>query len=132
MLTSKSPRKVMRTAYDVARESLPQYACKWSRHDFTLPQLFACLAVKELLKRSYRGAEAVLADSPDWLADVGLARAPDHNALHRAAKFLLKKCRVDRVLDEIARRAAEARKVGLSRKPLAVDSTSFESRHVSR
>src|SRR3954471_15733653 len=110
MLTSKSPRKVMRTAYDVARESLPQYACKWSRHDFTLPQLFACLAVKELLKRSYRGAEAVLADSPDWLADVCLTRAPDHNALWRAASFLLRACRVKRVLDVMARRAVRGRK----------------------
>ena len=122
----------MRTAYAVAREALPAYACKWSRHDFTLPQLFACLAAKELLRRSYRGAEAVLADSPDWLADVGLSRAPDHNTLWRAASFLLRACRVKRVLDEIARRAVAARTVGLSRKPLAVDSTSFESRHVSR
>jgi hypothetical protein len=132
MLTSKSPRQVMRTAYAVAREGLPAYACKWSRHDFTLPQLFACLAAKELLKRSYRGAEAVLRDSPDWLADVGLTRAPDHNTLWRAASFLLRACRVRRVLDAIARRAAAARKVGLGRKPLAVDSTAFESRHVSR
>src|SRR4051794_16533116 len=115
MLTCKSPRQVMRTAYAVAREALPEYACKWSRHDFTLPQLFACLAAKELLKRSYRGAEAVLADSPDWLADVGLTRAPDHNTLWRAASFLLRACRVDRGLDEIAPRAAGARPGGLSR-----------------
>ena len=33
------------------------------RKDFTLPQLFACLVVKDHLKRSYRGVEALLRDS---------------------------------------------------------------------
>jgi len=63
MLTCKSPRKVMRVAYFLASQSLPTYSHKFSRHDFTLPQLFVCLVVKEQLKRSYRGAEAVLRDS---------------------------------------------------------------------
>jgi hypothetical protein len=45
----------MRAAYELASQSLPNYSCKFSRKDFTLPQLFACLAVKELMKRSYRG-----------------------------------------------------------------------------
>lgn len=62
MLTCKSPRKVMRTAYALAAASLPDHTSKFSRRDFTLPQLLACLTVKEMLKRSYRGAEAVLRD----------------------------------------------------------------------
>jgi len=53
----------MRVAYFLASQSLPTYSHKFSRHDFTLPQLFVCLVVKEQLKRSYRGAEAVLRDS---------------------------------------------------------------------
>ena len=77
----------MRAAFVVAAQSLPAHSHKFSRHDFTLAQLFACLAVKELLKRSYRGAEEVLRDSPGWLADVGLRRAPDHNTLCRAAGY---------------------------------------------
>src|SRR3954447_7324588 len=106
MLTCKSPRKVMQVAYTLARQSLPDYTCKFSRHDFTLPQLFACLAVKELLKRTYRGAEAVLRDARPWCRDIGLDHAPDHNTLWRAATFLLKKHRVDRLLDRIAQWAA--------------------------
>jgi hypothetical protein len=122
----------MRVAYELARQSLPSYSSKFSRRDFTLPQLFACLAVKELLKRSYREAEALLRDADGWLRDVGLAKAPDHNTLCRAARFLLHKCRVDRVLDVAARWAAVARALGLSAKPLAVDGSYFEPRHVSR
>jgi hypothetical protein len=132
MLTCKSPRKVMRAAYHLARQSLPEYSSKFSRRDFTLPQLFACLVVKEQLRRSYRGAEAVLRDCDNWLRDVGLSRAPDHNTLCRAASLLLSKCRVGRLLDQLARWAATARILRLSSEPLAVDSTTYESHHVSR
>jgi hypothetical protein len=132
MVTSKSPRKVMRAAYHLASQSLPQYSSRFSRKDFTLPQLFACLAVKELLKQSYRGAEEVLADSESWLADIGLDHAPDHNTLCRAADLLLRKHRIDRMLDTVGRWAALGRILGLSDKPLAVDSSCYESRHVSR
>lgn len=132
MLTSKSPRKIMRTAYYLGRESLPPYASKFSRHDFTLPQLLACLSLKELLQRSYREAEAVLKDAQNWLHDIGLTRAPDHNTLQRAAAFLLNKCQMDRLLDTVAGWAQQARLLKLSQKPLALDSTSYESHHVSR
>ena len=47
MLTCKSPRKVMLVAHELASRALPKYSGKFSRHDFTLPQLFACLVVKE-------------------------------------------------------------------------------------
>jgi hypothetical protein len=132
MLTCKSPRKVMRAAFRLARDALPAYSCKFSRHDFTLPQLFACLVVKEHMGRTYRGAEELLRDCDNWLRDVGLRRAPDHNTLWRAARFLLAKCRVGRLLDAVARWAAAAKALGLSVKPLAIDSTYFEPRHVSR
>ena len=75
----------MRAAHCLASRCLPEHSSKFSRKDFTLPQLFACLAVKEMLKQSYRAAEAFLADCPDWLRDIGLDHAPDHNTLCRAA-----------------------------------------------
>jgi Transposase DDE domain len=132
MLTCKSPRKVMRVAHLLASQSLPQHTCKCSRKDFTLPQLFACLAVKEHLKRSYRGAEAVLRDCEHWCKDIGLRRVPDHNTLQRAAAFLLRARPSGKLLDKVAEWAAVSRILGLSTDPLAVDSTYFESRHVSR
>jgi hypothetical protein len=122
----------MRTAHALACASLPTYASEFSRRDFTLPQLFACLVVKDLLKRSYRGAEAVLRDCPEWLADIGMARAPDHNTLCRAAKVLLAKFNVDKILDAVVQRAAEADLLKLDAHPRAIDSTTFDSHHVSR
>lgn len=122
----------MRAAYHLACQCLPDYTCKFSRKDFKLAQLFACLVVKEMLKRSYRQAEALLADSESWLRDVGLKRAPDHNTLHRAATFLLNKCRVEKLMDVLVRWASLGRLLGLSIKPLAMDSTCYESHHVSR
>ena len=134
MLTCQSPRKVMRAAYHLACRCLPTYSNKFSRKDFTLPQLFACLTVKEMLRRSYRSAEALLADCDNWLRDVGLRKAPDHNTLCRASKLLLGRLHANRLLDTLARWAATARLLGRLRghKPLAIDSSMYESHHVSR
>jgi hypothetical protein len=132
MLTCKSPRKVMQTAFALASVSLPLYASRFSRKDFTLPQLFACLVVKDHLKRSYRGAEALLRDCGDWLADIGMTKVPDHNTLCRAAKALMSECRVEKVLDTVAQWADQEQLLQLETHPLAVDSTTFDSHHVSR
>ena len=56
----------MRVAYDLARRILPNHTTRFSRKDFILPQLFACLVVREMLRLSYRKAEAFFRDSPDW------------------------------------------------------------------
>jgi hypothetical protein len=132
MLTCKSPRKVMRAAHFLARGALPAYSSKFSRKDFTLPQLFACLVLREHQKKSYRGVEALLRDAPEWCRDVGLSRVPDHNTLCRAFAVLTTPRRMNRMLDVLARWFALAKALGLSTKPLAVDTTHFESRHASR
>ena len=121
----------MLVAHHLAKGVLPDYSCKVSRHDFTLPQLFACLVVKEQMKRSYRGAEALLRDADHWCHAIGMRKVPDHNTLCRAASVLLCKCKVDKLLDALARWAATARILGLSLKPLAGDSSRFERHHVS-
>jgi len=122
----------MRLAYAMAKDCLPRYSSKVSRKDFSLPQLFGCLAVKEQLKRSYRGAEALLRDCPDWCREIELTRVPDHNTLCRAAKYLLRGRCVNRILDLVVQWAAQQRLLHLGSDPLAVDSTSYESHHVSR
>src|SRR5213595_2118253 len=132
MLSCKSPRKVMWVAYRLARDALPDHSCKFSRHDFTLPQLFACLAVKEHTGRTYRGAEALLRDADHWCKAIGMGKVPDHNTLWRASSVLLSQCRVGKLLDALARWAALARALGLSLVPLSIDSTYFKPRHVSR
>jgi len=123
---------VMRLAYVLAKQCLPKYSSRFSRKDFTLPQRFACLVVKEFLGRSYRGAEELLRGSTEMLNAIGLRHAPDHNTLCRAAKRLLRNRSVNCLLDLQAQWAAQARVLQLATHPLAVDSTSFESHHVSR
>jgi hypothetical protein len=135
MLTSKSPRKVLRLAHELAREVLPPHASRFSRKDFTQAQLFACLVLREHQKKSFRGVEALLADCPEWLADVGLTKAPDHNTLGRAFGRFVRPALARSMLDLMARLAAGRKLLKRGRrrrKPLALDSSLFESRHVSR
>jgi hypothetical protein len=122
----------MLVAHALAKEALPSYSSRFSRHDFTLPQLFACLIVKEQLKLSYRAAEALLRDASHWCRDIGMSRTPDHNTLCRAARVLLSKCNVNKLLDALARWRPLSRILGSSTAPLAIDSTYYESHHVSR
>src|SRR4051794_14318803 len=102
METCKSPRMVMRAAYLLAERALPTYSSKFSRHDFTLPQLFACLVLREHQKKTYRGVEALLRDCPEWLSDIGLCKVPDHNTLCRAFGVIVKLRRVNKMLDVTA------------------------------
>jgi len=133
MITSKSPRKVLKFAYALGVEVLPKYFSPFSRHAFTKPQLFACLVLREHQKKSFRGIEALLIDSPQWLADIGLAKAPDHNTLSRAFNEFVDPDLADSMLDLMAK-LARSRKLlrGDGLKPLTLDSSMYESRHVSR
>src|SRR5207302_5207748 len=116
METSRSPRRVLRAAYRLGRKVLPDHACKHSRHDFTLPQLFAGLVLREFYGLSFRRTEQLLRDSPQWLADLGLSVAPDHNTLWRAFGVILTTPRVNRMLDRLAARFARAGLLRLSDK----------------
>ena len=133
MTTSKSPRKVLGLAHRLAQQVLSPHASRFSRKDFTRPQLFACLVLREHQKKSFRGIEALLADSPAWLAEIGLAKAPDHNTLCRAFDAFMKPKLARSMLDLMAQFAQQRRMLKRNRrKPLAMDSSMYESRHVSR
>lgn len=129
MLTCKSPRKVMWIAFCLARNALPKYSSKFSRHDFTLPQLFACLVLREHQRKSYRQTEALLRDSRPWCRDIGMSKFPDHNTLCRAFRALNLGRRTGKLLDRITRWFALARQLG----PIvAIDSSLYETHHRSR
>lgn len=134
MISCKSPVKVMRAAHELGGRLFDERAHKFARKDYTLPQLFACLVLREHQRKSYRGIEALLADCRDLREAVGLAKAPDHNTLWRAFEHLVKPSGMNRALDVQAAQAAD-RGLDVSGdpvKPAAMDSTHFESRHVSR
>lgn len=123
----------MREAHGLASRVWPDYGHAFSRHDFTLPQLFACLVVREMLRLSYRKTEALLRDTPQWLQAIGMARAPDHNTLWRAFAAMVETRKVNRALDLLAELFAGERLLKLSAaKPLTIDSTCYEPRHRSR
>ena len=87
---TKSAVAVAREALAVGEASLPRYASKYSRRDgFTLPQLFACLAVRKFLGQDYRGMEALLGEWSELRAAVGRPRVPDHSTLCRAEAKLV-------------------------------------------
>src|SRR5689334_16542807 len=88
--------------------------------------MFACLVLREHQKKSFRGVEA-------WLADIGLAKAPDHSTLSRAFDEFVDPDLATSMLDLMAKLAASRKLLrGDGLKPLTLDSSMFESRHVSR
>lgn len=132
MQSCRSSLELMRRAYELGQRVWPDHDSRFSRHDFTRPQLFACLAVRESLRLSYRKTEVFLADVPDWLASIGMNHAPDHNTLWRAFGALLAPRAIKRALDLMADDDADALSADLRAKPLTIDSTCYEERHRSR
>ena len=124
----------MKAALELGQRLFADHSHKFSPHRFSQPQLFACLVLREHQKKSLRGVEALLVDCSDLRAAAGLSRAPDHNTLCRAFHRMIKSKSMNRALDM---QAAQAGTMGLDiagddTKPSAMDSTCFESHHVSR
>jgi hypothetical protein len=119
----------MLVAYHLAKRCLPDHRSKFSRKDFTLPQLFACLVVKEHQNKTYRGVEALLRDSEHWCKQIGMKRVPDHNTLCRAARTLGCESHAKRLLDRVARWAVSSKILG---RTCAIDSTLYDTHHHSR
>ena len=88
---TKSALAVARTALATAQAALPAYASRFSRKDFTQPQLFATLVVREFLKQDYRGTEQFLRDGSELRDALGLKKVPDHSTLQKAHERLLEK-----------------------------------------
>ena len=119
----------MRFAFCLARGVLPEYFSKFSRHDFTLPQLFACLVVREQQRKSYRDVEALLRDAPQWCRHIGMNKVPDHNTLCRAFHALNLGRRAGKLLDRVTQWFAIARQLGTV---VALDSSLYDTRYRSR
>jgi hypothetical protein len=117
-------------AYDLACSCLPDHVSKFSRHDFTLPQLFACLALREHEKKSYRRIVATLKDVPDWCAKIGLQKVPAPSTLCAAFGVITEGFHVASLLDLTVEWMKKRRKLGTD---VAIDSTlkdvSYRSRH---
>ncbi len=88
---TKSPVALAKEALQAGNHGLPAYSSKFSRKDYTQPQLFAILALKEFFKTDYRGIIQLLYDLSDLREVLHLKKVPDHSTLCYAQKRLLKK-----------------------------------------
>ncbi|MBX9579343.1 MAG: hypothetical protein K2X87_03465 [Gemmataceae bacterium] len=84
--TAAGLRAVAERALREAERRLPPYSAARSRKDFTQHQLFAVLALRAYLGTDYRGVAAVLRDSPDLRAALGLAKVPHYSTLCYAGR----------------------------------------------
>ena len=75
-------------ALEAAREAIPPYSSRFSRHDFTQHQLSALVALRRLLKTDYRSLEATLRDWTELRDALELSRVPDHSTIQRAERRL--------------------------------------------
>jgi hypothetical protein len=119
---------VLRVAYAVAKESLPEYAHRFSPKKFTQHQLFACLVLKTFMRRDYRGIVAMLADTPDLCAAIDLHHVPHFTTLQKAADRLLRGAKVHRLLQRTVMKAMRRKHV----RTAAADSSGFDRTHASR
>jgi hypothetical protein len=88
---TRSPVALARMALRVSREGLPAYSSKFSKKDFTQPQLFTILVLKQFFKTDYRGIVQLLADLPDLQRVLELKKVPHYSTLKYAQDRLLKK-----------------------------------------
>jgi hypothetical protein len=133
MTSSKSPRDVFVLAWKLGCATLPEYSSPFSRKDFTLPQLFACLVLKHFMRQSYRGVEALLGDSRPWCDEIEMTeKVPDHKTINDAFDTLTELGVLGAMLEHLAACFEAEGLLRLDERPLAVDSTYMESHHVSR
>lgn len=131
-------------ALEVGDRMLPQYGHRFSRRDFTQPQLFACLVLRKFFNTDYRRITAYLDDWPTLQRDLKLAKVPHFTTLQKAETKLLRDPQVRKLLsgtvamfyghDEPTSSGGSSNspKVAPRIEQTASDSTGFETTRASR
>ena len=88
---TKSPIAVAREALRIGRQSLPTYASKFSRRDYTLAQLFALLVLRKFFRTDYRGVVTIVGQWAELQEILGLTKIPNYSTLWHVEQKLLKK-----------------------------------------
>ena len=88
---TKSPIAVAREALRVGRQSLPPYANKFSRRDYTLAQLFALLVLRKFFRTDYRGVVTIVGQWAELQEILGLTKIPNYSTLWHVEQKLLEK-----------------------------------------
>lgn len=88
---TKSPLALAREALALGQDGLPTYGSSRSRHDFTLPQLFAIMALRQFFKTDWRGIVQLLADLPTLREALHLKKLPHFTTVQKAQQRLEKR-----------------------------------------
>lgn len=107
-------------ALRVAKGVLPAYAHKFSPRRYTLPQLAACVLLKEYRRLDWRGIEALLKVSPPLCQRLGLTRVPDYTTLYYFARQWLDAARLSRLQAQLLSQ------LKLATVEVAIDSTGMD------
>jgi Transposase DDE domain/Transposase domain (DUF772) len=75
-------------ALHVGQAALPAYRSKFSKHQFTQPQLLAVLCLMRYEDWTFREAEVRLAEHAELRAALGLRHAPDYTTVYRFLRRL--------------------------------------------
>jgi hypothetical protein len=119
-----------RTALDVGRAVLPPYRPRFSKHQFTQPQLLAILCLMRYEDWTFREAEVRLGEHRELRQTLGLLRVPDFTTLYRFLKRL-DASTLDRAVGETVRRMRGGRGHDRRRARVAVDATGLAQGAVS-
>ena len=119
-------------ALRVAEKSLRPYSHLCSPKKFTQHQLFACLVLRDFYNLTYRGTVGLLRDSDSLMKAIGLTKVPHFTTLQKAADRLLVLSSYRRLLTSTVERAKKAKLLPRRSRLCAIDTSGFESEHVSR
>src|ERR1700724_3837385 len=92
-----------RVALDVATTVLPTYRSRFSKHQFTQPQLLAILCLMRYEDWTFREAEVRLGEHRELRQALGLVSVPDFTTLYRFLPRLDDQT-IDRAVGETVRR----------------------------
>lgn len=113
-------------ALQVATAVLPRYRTRFSKHQFTQPQLLALLCLMRYEDWTFREAEVRLSEHQELRRALGLRAVPDHTTMFRFLRRLPEEA-LQAALDEVARRVPRTR----ARARVAIDATGLTHRAIS-
>lgn len=86
---TKSALQVARDALAAGEVALPSYASRFSRRDYTQPQLFALLVLRQFLRTDYRGIVTLAGEWRELREALRLTKVPHYSTLAYAASRLM-------------------------------------------
>jgi len=119
-----------RIALQVSKAVLPRYRSRFSKHQFTQPQLLAILCLMRYEDWTFREAEVRLGEHRELRQALGLTSAPDFTTLYRFLQRL-DETTINHAVGETVRCLRGLRKKGRRRVRVAVDATGLAQGAVS-